>query len=181
MQVSTGDSQLSGWVYVDTNNDGQLAFMGDPQPEWVIDQVEVGLYTQTGAGEQLLATALTDQQGRYTFTGLEAGTYSLRQSQPVEYVDGLDTLGTIYTHAGAPVLAGVSPGVVLNDAFEQIELIDSVVGDYYNFGERGLLPWYVSKRYLLGTADRPSFVPEPGAAALLLCAFAGIASKRRSR
>lgn len=173
--TSSGSSMLSGWVYIDRNNDGQLAFDNEPDPEWIIAGMEVELYENTSAGETLMGVALTDEHGRYVFSGLAAGDYTLRQVQPFGFFDGLDTLGTLTTYQGQPV-SGVDPGVVADDAFENIQITDNVMGNYYNFGERGLLPEYVSKRYLLGTAPPmvpAQSIPEPMARMLALLAIGG--------
>ncbi|HVT26728.1 MAG TPA: SdrD B-like domain-containing protein, partial [Lacipirellulaceae bacterium] len=91
----TGTAQLGGWVYVDRNNDGQLAFSNEPNPEYVIGDVSISLYSKVSNVETLISTTQTDSFGRYLFEGLTPGTYSLRETQPVEYVDGIDTIGIL--------------------------------------------------------------------------------------
>lgn len=176
---------LSGWVYIDRNNDGLLAFDDEPDPEWIIAGAEVQLFELSSSGESLVAITQTDEHGRYVFSNLAAGDYSLRQVQPVEFVDGLDTLGALTTFQGQPVSQGVDPGVVAADAFEGIRITDNVMGNYYNFGERGLLPEYVSKRYLFGTAPpmQPAQrVPEPSAVVMaLLAGWGGLMNSRRQQ
>jgi hypothetical protein len=183
-------SQLSGYVYIDRNNDGQLAFADAAQPEWVLSGIEVKLFSVSGTTETLLSTATTSSIGLYSFTGLAAGNYAIRQTQPVEYLDGLDTLGIIRNLNNNSVPAGANVGTVAADAFVGIALPADARGDFYNFGERGLLPGFVSKRYLLGTAPpivttpdpdpEPAGVPEPATG--LLAAFGAIsllAARRR--
>src|SRR5690606_22964857 len=72
-------SSLSGYTYIDRNNDGQLAFADSVQPEWVLSGVEVKLYSVSGSTETLLSTTTTSSIGVYSFTGLAAGTYTIRQ------------------------------------------------------------------------------------------------------
>lgn len=156
-------SKLGGWAYIDRNNDGDLAFSGEPQPEFVIGDVEIKLYLKTGLDDVLVSTTHTDQFGRYVFTGLDPGTYKIQQTQPVGYVDGLDTVGIFQSLNNQPVPGGASAGAGGNDVFSNIILPNNVFGDFYTFGERGMLPGYVSKRYLLGSAPvLPEGTPDPG-------------------
>lgn len=154
-------SQLSGYVYIDRNNDGLLAFADQAQPEWVLSGIEVKLYSVSGSTETLLSTALTDSIGQYLFGGLSAGTYAIRQTQPIEYVDGIDTLGVIRELNSSAVPPGANVGTVGVNAFLNIALPTDARGDLYNFGERGLTAAYASKRYLLGTAPAPVIATDP--------------------
>lgn len=155
-------SQLSGYVYIDRNNDGQLAFADQAQPEWVLSGIEVKLFSIAGSTETLLSTTLTDGIGQYLFSGLSAGTYTIRQTQPVEYVDGIDSLGVIRELASSATPPGANVGTVGVNAFLNIALPNDSRGDLYNFGERGLTAAYASKRFLLSTAPAPVFTVDPG-------------------
>jgi len=181
-------SSLSGYTYIDRNNDGQLAFADAAQPEWVLSGVEVKLFSISGTTETLLSTTTTSSIGAYIFSGLSAGTYAIRQTQPVGYLDGIDTFGIIRNLNNNSVPVGANVGTVAADAFLNIALPADARGNFYNFGERGLLPGYVSKRYLLGTApaivtapdpEPVNGVPEPAAAALCGCAAIGFMALRR--
>jgi len=55
-----------------------------------------------------------------------------------EMVDGIDTLGQLFSWTGQPIPAGASAGSATNDAFLDIVLKPDVQADYYCFGERGL-------------------------------------------
>ncbi|MBI1249078.1 hypothetical protein GC197_14700 [bacterium] len=121
---------LSGYVYHDRNNDG----VRDPGEEG-IGGVLVQLYDENGIQAGL---AITDDNGYYEFTNLVKGQYRIEELQPFEYMDGLDTAGTIF---GTTVGAAVNPG-------DQINTIDVKWGDQgieYNFGEikLGSLSGYV--------------------------------------
>lgn len=188
--TSLGTGLLGGWVYVDRNNDGVLAFDVDPQPEIAIPNVEIKLFSVAGGVESLVSTTLTDEFGRYYFNNLAAGTYSIKQTQPFDFVDGKDTLGTMRSLLPNVSLPGsASPGTASDNAFSGIVLPVNVEGDFYNFGELGLTAAAASKRYLLGSTPRmPSppppeqpLIPEPATAVLLLTACAGICGLRRGR
>lgn len=85
-------SSLSGYAYIDRNNDGQLAF-ADASPNG-LSGVEVKLFSISGTTKRC-STTTTSSIGEYAFSGLSAGMYALRQTQPVGYLDGIDTLGII--------------------------------------------------------------------------------------
>jgi hypothetical protein len=163
MARAVDNSRLSGYVYIDRNNDGMLAFSDQARPEWVIPGVTIQLFRLTDpAPRSPIGMALTDSVGRYEFSGLAAGIYALHQEQPVEFVDGLDTVGVIRTLSGAlsPPLSSVGSTLGAND-FVNIALPAGTRGDLYNFGERGLTSAYASRRLLLGTAPPPTFTPQP--------------------
>jgi hypothetical protein len=158
-----GTSQLGGWVYIDRNNDGHLAFSNEPNPEYVIGDVSIRLFAKVGNVETLVSTILTDPLGRYVFENIAPGTYTLRETQPVQYVDGIDTLGVFQSLNGQPIPLGASAGVASNNTFSDIVLPANVAGEFYNFGERGLAAGYVSKRLLLASTPPPNTgtSPEP--------------------
>ena len=173
--LAQNTSQLSGFVYIDRNNDGMLVFSNQPNPEWVIPGVSIELYSMNGTTETLLSSTLTDSIGKYVFEDLAPGTYSVREVQPVEYYDGIDTLGEIRGLVGALPPGSYDVGQVADNAFTGIVLPAEAEGYLYNFGERGLLPQYVSKRYLLGSAPPPQYASIPEPASALLAALAGLA------
>ncbi len=123
---------LSGFSYVDANNDGikqeiELPLLG----------VEVQLMGTDAAGNAVSLQTFTNGQGFYEFRGLQPGTYMIKQVQPIQFVDGKDTLGS---------LGGDDS---INDKFT-VTLTDSS-GVMYNFGERGLRPEFVTKRLYLAS------------------------------
>ncbi len=78
-------AQLSGYVYEDAGDDGIKG-----ATEVAIDQVTVTLFNAAGVE---VASTVTDSDGHYAFTGLVAGTYTVVESQPTDYLDGKDTAG----------------------------------------------------------------------------------------
>lgn len=180
-------SQLSGYTYIDRYNDGILLFNDSPNPDLVIPGVEIKLFSISGMTETLLSTVVTNNIGLYSFTNLAAGTYSIRQTHPFQYLDGIDTLGTIRNLNNDNVPPGANVGTLAADAFTNIILPDNARGEMYNFGERGLLAQYASKRNLLGSAPPPQYAPDPNVipepATVSLLALGGmgmLAMKRRA-
>ena len=177
-----GTSQLGGWVYIDRNNDGHLAFSNEPNPEYVIGDVPISLFSKVGNVETLLSTTQSDEFGRYLFENINPGTYVLRQSQPVEFVDGFDTVGALFSFIGQPIPGSDSAGVSQNNAFTNIVVSSDVGGEYYNFGERGLAAGYVSKRFLLASyPGGNTAVPEPTSLVFALLAACGGWYTRRAK
>ena len=129
----SGDSSLAGFVYADTNDNG------------VFDSGEVGIpgvtITLTGTDDTGTITALTvmtASDGSYSFTDLRPGTYELTETQALAFADGQETIGT-------------PGGVTEDDRFSQIVIASGSTGTDNNFGERGLLPTFVSKQLWLGS------------------------------
>jgi|GEM_PF-6084488 len=120
---------LSGYSYVDTNNDGifqsyELPLLG----------VEIMLSGTDVLGNAVNRTTLTNVDGFYKFNDLNEGTYTVMQVQPIQFVDGKDTVGNL---GGSHT---VNDKLVVN-------LTDN--GVEYNFGELGLRPEYFNKRFYL--------------------------------
>ncbi|MEX0678238.1 MAG: SdrD B-like domain-containing protein [Pirellulales bacterium] len=117
-------SGISGYVYLDLDNDG------------VKDPGEVGIggvtvFLKDAGGRPTGATAVTDANGYYQFTGLYPGTYGVGELQPAGYLDGLDSPGSAGGFA-------MNPGDMITGAV----LAAGVVAVDYNFGE--LLPVSIS-------------------------------------
>jgi hypothetical protein len=89
---------------------------------------------------------LTGLDGYYRFDSMQAGTYQLMETQPKKFWDGKDTAGSL---GGTPVSPDTITNIVLGAGQKGVE---------YNFGERGLLPQYISKRLFL--ASTPTAVDQ---------------------
>ncbi len=88
-------SSLSGLVYEDMDGDC-IRDPGEP----AIPSVTIELLDQNGT---VLATTQTDAQGRYQFTNLRPGNYSVRETQPVGYVQGGQKAGTAGGDDSTPI------------------------------------------------------------------------------
>ena len=125
---------LSGYVYEDNNDNGVK-----DEGEAGIERVLVQLFVVGDDGIARFADSrLTDSEGYYEFESLEGNkTYVLRETQPTEYYDGKDAVGTIF---------GETVGALgENDEIVDIDLPHKGVGIHYDFGELkpGALSGYV--------------------------------------
>ena len=112
-------ASLAGFVYVDANNDGVK------QPgEAGINNVTVTLTGTDDLNHSVNQSVLTLSSGAYSFTNLRPGTYTITESQPTNYAEGIDTIGT---PGGNATVQDVFSGIVLNEG---------VSGANNNFGER---------------------------------------------
>ena len=149
--VATSGS-LSGFVYVDSNNDG-LRTTSTGGTHVGLGGVTVRLFLQ-GTGGTWTEVAgkspvQTHSDGSYSFTNLAAGTYQVRETQPLELVDGKDTAGTVGT---------ATKGTVGEDQV-QVDLGAGEIGSGYNFGERGLQSSLMSLRmFLASTPPLPQVI-----------------------
>jgi protocatechuate 3,4-dioxygenase beta subunit len=78
---------VSGTVFSDKNNDG---IQGPGEPG--IPGVVIKVYDASG---NLVATTTTDSTGKYQFTNLIAGNYTILEEQPPFFVSGKETVGTL--------------------------------------------------------------------------------------
>ncbi|MFW2383844.1 MAG: SdrD B-like domain-containing protein, partial [Acidimicrobiales bacterium] len=113
-----GNGILSGTVYSDLNNDG------------VRDGAEPGIAGVTIAlsgvdlnGSPVNLSTTTDASGDYSFTSLDGGVYTITETQPAGFLDGIDSLGS----------AGGDGSV--NDVAGSINLPVNGNGFAYDFGE----------------------------------------------
>ena len=113
---------IGGYVGLATPEGGCLRF-GQPGFQG-ISGVTIQLYDLAGT---LVRTTQTDANGKYEFTGLKNGVYSVVEVQPTGYLDGGEMLG---------VVAGQSNGSKTeNDRFTGITLTSGQAGVNYDFCE----------------------------------------------
>jgi hypothetical protein len=113
-------SSLSGYVYCDTNNNG----LRDNNETTGISGVTIRL---TGPDNR---TTVTDSAGRYSFSNLRPGIYTVTEDPPVgppATGDGIDKEGNC-------------GGVAGNDVISNIPVTAGAACDNYNFGERCDVP-----------------------------------------
>ena len=137
-------ASLSGIVYFDSNANG-VQETGEPG-------ISGTLITLTGIdvlGSPVSLTTTTDSNGRYTFSNLLAGNYTLTQTQPAAYNQGSNTVGSVGGILG--------PGI---DIISTIPLGAGVNASGYNFGELGTSlsgrVWLDSNRDGLVGASEPA-------------------------
>ncbi len=119
-------AQISGYVYVDANNNGVKDSGEAPIPGTTV--------TLTGTNDQGAISPLTtttDSTGAYSFGDLRPGTYSVTETQPAGYLQGTNAVGTV----GGTAVGQLGPGV---DVLSNVSLVSGNSGINYNFGE--LLP-----------------------------------------
>lgn len=120
-------ANLSGWVYHDRSNEGDFNRPGEEGIGGVT--VELLLNGQVVASTVTSTSAGT--VGYYQFTNLARGTYTVREVQPANWLDGKDREGS-------------QGGVAGNDTITEIVLDYGDDAIEYNFGE--LLPGAISGR-----------------------------------
>ena len=118
---------ISGFVYVDANNDGVRAATGEAG----IGGVAIQLSGTTGSGVPISLNTTTAADGSYSFTGLSAGTYNLIETQPASYQDGKETAGMA---SGQVNISSFGTEANLN-RIDQIALSAGVDATGYLFGE----------------------------------------------
>lgn len=151
VRIQGGVNSLSGKVYVDRNDNGQVDAGDDGiqnnklvlyactvGPNGTVDSTDMGTtLPPVCAGDDILVTypeALTNADGDYQFTGLQNGLYKVVQpDQPTGYYDGKTTPGTGSAAAGVATVQGTTPSAITS-----ILLNGGVSAVNYNFGE--LLP-----------------------------------------
>jgi len=115
---------LSGFVYLDADNDGNR-----DAGESGIPGVRVQLVPISTVVSQTSLVMSTDADGSYSFTDLSPGQYEVIElDQPEHLLDGLDTPGRVMN---VTVGAAQNPG----DRIEAIRLGGGDMGTEYNFAE----------------------------------------------
>lgn len=111
-------SALSGFVYLDVNNNGIKE-----ATESGVGGVLITLSGTDVTGATVQQTRTTDATGYYQFTNLAPGSYRLVQTQPATLLDGIDSGGSFGSVAGNDELV--------------VNLPENTQATHLNFGERG--------------------------------------------
>jgi parallel beta-helix repeat protein len=118
MAVPLPPASLSGVVWEDFNNDGQVDF-----GENGISGVTITLTGTDFIGNTVNVSQLTDSDGAYVFLNLLPGNYHVTETQPAGYLQGIDSVGTAGGSLSATDQFFVALGLGVN-------------GLNYNFGEQ---------------------------------------------
>lgn len=114
-------ASIAGNVWAD--GDGDKSTFDESAGDEVIAGVEMILFD--GAGNEVART-LTDENGDYSFDGLNPGTYSVQQVQPEGYLEGGQSAGTI---------DGQVVGAASQNLLSSITLSSGDAGVNYDFCE----------------------------------------------
>ncbi len=101
-------ASLSGYVYVDTSPGGLDNGIREPG-EASIPGTTITLTGTDNLGA-VNQTTTTDGNGYYQFLNLRPGNYTLTETQPSNYLDGRDTIGSQGGQAGNDVLTAIALG-----------------------------------------------------------------------
>ena len=111
-------SSLTATAYRDLNNDGVQSGAG----ETGISGVTVTVTGTDDRGNAVSTALLTDASGNVSFTNLRPGSYTITETQPAGFNDGLDSNGT-------------PAGTLTNDQISSIAVVSGTTGTGYKFGE----------------------------------------------
>ena len=143
--LTIGGASLSGYIYFDSNQDGLRTLPGGGT-HYGLPGVALQLLVSNGAGGWTAVTrvppVLSGADGSYHFNNLAAGTYRISETQPTNFVDGVETAGTV---------GGVARGTSGSDTID-VQLAAGEQGVEYNFAENGLKPAMVTLRMFLASA-----------------------------
>ncbi|QDV11468.1 Cadherin domain protein [Rosistilla oblonga] len=135
---------IAGTVFLDTDASGTYAAAHDVGIPGVIMTL-TGTSSAPGTDAQpFTLQAVTDDEGKYQFTGIGAGSFTLTQSQPSAWQDGEES-------AGSPA------GQVSDNQVVFANWPDDTNGTGYDFGELAILPQFVSKRLFLNSSSKEAF------------------------
>jgi hypothetical protein len=98
-------SSLSGFVYLDLNNDGVKQAL-----EPGIAGATLTLTFNDAHGTPVSLVALTASNGAYLFANLAPGNYTIAETQPAGYADGEDTIGSQGGDVGSDMLSNLVLG-----------------------------------------------------------------------
>ena len=142
--VAPATGSLSGYVYIDANNDGRrITPVG--LVHLAIPGMVVRLFSQDSQGNWAEVAGKspiqTGQDGSYRFDKLLSGIYQIQMTPSPDFLDGKATVGAI---------GGAARGTAGQDQIV-VQLGPGESGTEYNFGERGLRAGLISRRLFLAS------------------------------
>jgi cyclophilin family peptidyl-prolyl cis-trans isomerase len=143
--LTVAGGSISGYVYVDVNNDGLRTVSGGGT-HYCLPGVPVKLLLKDNSGNWNevagISPVMTGADGSYHFNNLVAGTYRVQEVQPSNYLDGKETAGQVN---------GTTKGTTGSDTID-ITIAGGENGTEYNFGELGLRPEKITLRMFLASS-----------------------------
>ncbi|MBM0106000.1 carboxypeptidase regulatory-like domain-containing protein [Steroidobacter sp. S1-65] len=125
-------SSIAGFVWTDTNNNG-VRDAGEPP----IAGVAIALTGTDASGASISLATTTDATGAFQFVDLLSGTYSLSETQPAAYADGMDVAGTAGGTVGNDVISAIAlPAGTDATGYAFAEMGQAVVGRVWRDSDR---------------------------------------------
>jgi VCBS repeat-containing protein len=128
--TTTTSGTLSGFVYFDVNNSGIFE-----STELGIGGVAITLTgTKTSDNSAVSLTTKTADDGSYSFTGLDAGSYTIKQTQPSFVIDGQTTSASGTATTNQIVIALSAGGSAVSNNFGELgrELSTISIRDFFS-------------------------------------------------
>ena len=113
-------SKITGFTWLDANNNGQKEI-----GESGLNNIEIRLSGIDDRKNNTSLTTLTNNDGYWEFLNLRPGTYTLSETQPTDYLDGKDSVGS----------GATTQGIMTNDKQTDIKLDADQSSITNNFGE----------------------------------------------
>jgi fimbrial isopeptide formation D2 family protein/uncharacterized repeat protein (TIGR01451 family) len=113
-------SSLAGRVFADANNNGLFNGPSD----YGLFGVTLTLTGTDDRGHPVNLVTTTAADGTYSLSNLRPGPYAITETQPTQFSDGIDTVGT-------------TGGTLANDVLSNIVLTENQNGTGYDFAEIG--------------------------------------------
>lgn len=143
--LTVASGSISGYVYIDSNNDGQRFTPGGGS-HLALPGVILKLLSKNSQGAWVevidKSPIMTAADGSYRFDHLLPGTYRIQEIQPSNYLDGLETAGKINN---------ATKGTAGQDIID-VDVGVNENGTEYNFGERGFTVGLISRRLFLASS-----------------------------
>lgn len=130
--VSTSTASIGGYVWEDINANG---IQESGEPGIVADSVFLRGESANVIG--VTQSTLTDQNGRYIFSNLQAGTYSIRFGRPTGYQPTDENIGTDDKDSDADKNTGLTQALVV----ETGQTLRNIDAGFWRYGSIGDFVW----------------------------------------